>query len=121
MRTYTPKQRALYIRRRVAIRLLALLLFIGLSATSGVMLHANAMDEDTIVEGTAAGSQNAEADSQPLKKSSLLSVEPGDTLWNIARTYGPEGVSAKKYVQQIMERNQLESANLQVGQVLQLP
>jgi nucleoid-associated protein YgaU len=121
MRGFTNKQHASYIRRRFGFRVVAFLLFVSISATSGVMLHANAMDDQMPVEGTKMLTVGTEEPTQAVKKRSLLCVEPGDTLWRIAKKYGPEGVSVKKYVQQIVEQNQLETANLQVGQVLQLP
>lgn len=107
-------------------RLIIILSLFGLGATSGAMLHAHAMNP------ADAGTQSASADTamddgkeaQPAGENSAyarLCVAPGDTLWKIAKTYAPEGVNVKAYIQDIMEANRLDSASLQVGQVLILP
>lgn len=105
-----------YKARRIVIRFAAITLLIAFGITSGVMLHVSAKNEvppaalqDTITSGIAESS---------LK---LFCVSPGDTLWSIAKEYAPEGISVKKYVQMIIDQNELASANIQVGQVLRLP
>jgi LysM repeat protein len=45
-------------------------------------------------------------------------VQPGDTLWSIARTLQPEG-DVRRLVQQLS--SQLDGAGLQVGQRIVLP
>ena len=101
------------------VRLMAVMLLAVIGITSGMMLHVHAMEQNIVVNYNGSSEKAAEA--EPIDRSQLLSVSPGDTLWTIAKNYGPDDVSVKKYVQLIIEENQLTSANLQVGQVLKLP
>jgi|GEM_PF-1433684 len=48
-------------------------------------------------------------------------VRPGDTLWAIARNYGPAGVDIRQTVDWIRRNNQLSSATVYPGQVLKVP
>lgn len=48
-------------------------------------------------------------------------VAPGDTLWEIAADRAPSGVDLRYAVYQLRELNGLASANLRVGQRIQLP
>lgn len=48
-------------------------------------------------------------------------IEPGDTLWSIARArVGPEG-DPRPYIQELRELNGLEISALEVGDRLSLP
>jgi len=109
-------------RKKFLARLVMFLVLIGFSATSGLMLHANAnQEEPAAVENGFESGESAEVADDSFARASILCVEPGDTLWKIAKAYGPDDVSVKTYVQRIIEANGLESASLQVGQVLRLP
>ena len=48
-------------------------------------------------------------------------VKPGDTLWEIAETHGPDGRDVRAIVSTIERINNLEGAMLQAGQVIELP
>ena len=48
-------------------------------------------------------------------------VAPGDTLWDIAATYAPRQMDLRFAVYSLRERNALASANLLVGQRIELP
>lgn len=48
-------------------------------------------------------------------------VKPGDTLWQIAETYGPEGRDVRAIVSTIERINGLDGGVLQAGHVLELP
>ena len=48
-------------------------------------------------------------------------VSQGDTLWAIARESVPRGQDIRDYITEIYEWNQLTSANIKVGQRLQIP
>ncbi|MCI3922552.1 LysM peptidoglycan-binding domain-containing protein [Paenibacillus sp. TRM 82003] len=111
----TANQRKVYIRR-LSLLVIALLIVIGFSATSNMILHASAMGKDGEPAQSSVPVVMAGTD-----KSSLLSVEPGDTLWSIAKKYGPDHIGVKAYVQEMIEYNDLDSANLKVGQVIRLP
>ena len=48
-------------------------------------------------------------------------VKPGDTLWRIAQTHGPDHRDVRAVVATIERINDLEGAVLQAGQVLEIP
>lgn len=48
-------------------------------------------------------------------------VMPGDTLWNIAQDFGPEGRDTRALVATIERINQLEGGILQAGSVIEIP
>ncbi len=48
-------------------------------------------------------------------------VKPGDTLWHIAETHGPEGADRRATVATINRINDLDGAVLQAGQVIMIP
>jgi len=48
-------------------------------------------------------------------------VQPGDTLWQIARTYGPDNADTRRVVAAIEKLNQIDGGNLQSGQVIEIP
>jgi len=48
-------------------------------------------------------------------------VKPGDTLWQIAETYGPDGRDIRSVVATIERINGLDGGILQAGHVLELP
>lgn len=50
-----------------------------------------------------------------------LTVQPGDTLWQIAVKYKPEQMDTRVYIEGIVRINGLEDRGVQAGQVLKLP
>jgi Tfp pilus assembly protein FimV len=48
-------------------------------------------------------------------------VRPGDTLWQIARTHGPENADTRRIVAAIEKLNEIEGSLLQAGQVIEIP
>ncbi|XID94426.1 LysM peptidoglycan-binding domain-containing protein [Paenibacillaceae bacterium WGS1546] len=67
---------------------------------------------------TAASPQ---AVSPAAKGELVISVDSGDTLWEIARTHTVVSMDTRQAVHAIMERNALRSASLKPGQELILP
>ncbi|MBE9915749.1 LysM peptidoglycan-binding domain-containing protein [Paenibacillus donghaensis] len=57
-------------------------------------------------------------DEVPMEK---VVVSKGDTLWEIAREYKPEGMDTRAYIQIIKKVNHLKSAGIEAGDVLSLP
>lgn len=51
----------------------------------------------------------------------LWDVTTGDTLWTIARHSLPKERDIRDYISEIKETNQLQTANIIVGQQLQIP
>ena len=48
-------------------------------------------------------------------------VQPGDTLWDIAKEYGPSDMDIKQFIYQIKCINDTDAAHLQAGQVINIP
>jgi LysM repeat protein len=48
-------------------------------------------------------------------------VKPGDTLWQIARTHGPQNADTRRIVAAIEKLNEIEGSYLQAGQVIEIP
>ncbi len=69
--------------------------------------------------GRSASSQAVEQPAGPPTLTQIV-VEPGDTLWAVARRVAPER-DPRELVSQIRRLNDLPTAALQVGQQLLLP
>ncbi len=48
-------------------------------------------------------------------------IRGGDTLWQIAAEYGPQGMDRRAVVNVIERLNNLDAGSLQVGQVIEIP
>ena len=48
-------------------------------------------------------------------------VEEGDTLWNYADDHCPKDMDIRKYIQIIVDYNDKDSANIEVGEIVYLP
>jgi nucleoid-associated protein YgaU len=48
-------------------------------------------------------------------------VKPGDTLWQIAKSYGPQNTDTRRIVAAIEKLNEIDGALLQSGQVIEVP
>jgi len=96
------------IQRVQAFRMLALVAILSLVFVSGAIVHAYAANEPDV---------HLEQHS----KSPSVVVYSGDTLWSIATEHASSRVDKRKYINKIMKINNLSSATIQEGQVLQLP
>jgi nucleoid-associated protein YgaU len=56
----------------------------------------------------------------PVTQSTVV-VEPGDTLWDLARTHAPPGVATDVFVGQLQDANALQGTTLRSWQVLVVP
>ncbi|EHS57306.1 peptidoglycan-binding lysin domain-containing protein [Paenibacillus sp. Aloe-11] len=61
------------------------------------------------------------APSVPKVEVTKLTVQPGDTLWQIAIKHKPERMDTRVYIEGIVRINGLEDRGVQAGQVLKLP
>ncbi len=48
-------------------------------------------------------------------------VAPGETVWDIATDYLPQGHQPQAYVAEVLRYNELDAAAIQPGTVLRLP
>ncbi|RXZ81879.1 LysM peptidoglycan-binding domain-containing protein [Paenibacillaceae bacterium] len=93
------------ISRRL-MKLFAAILFVALYMSGMLLLHSSAS-----VEGVAPPSANEY----------FISVEPGDTLWSIAKQVKTKEQDIRKIVYGLKVRNQLSSPDLLPGQTLIIP
>ena len=69
--------------------------------------------------GTVAGSDRASALSDSAYTEVL--IEAGDTLWDLARTYGPAGEDTREVVYTICTLNEIDADEIQPGQTILIP
>lgn len=65
----------------------------------------------------ASGSETAPATTAEIE----ISVDSGDTMWELAALYKKSSMDTRDAVQAVMKRNGLTSSSLQAGQTLILP
>jgi len=63
--------------------------------------------------GDAAGSDKVEYVS--------VKVEEGDTLWELAKEYGPSNVDVRRLVYEVEKLNSIDASSLQSGMVIEIP
>ena len=63
--------------------------------------------------GSAAGSD--------VQKYVNVQVHDGDTLWTLAKQYGPNDIDCRKVIYEIQKINNVSANTLQAGQFLSIP
>ncbi|WP_213468291.1 LysM peptidoglycan-binding domain-containing protein [Paenibacillus dendritiformis] len=58
---------------------------------------------------------------QPSVSTERVLVQPGDSLWEIATEYKPNGMDTREYIYKIIQLNDLRGHTLQSGIVLVVP
>ncbi len=66
------------------------------------------------------GGQEATAPAAPQRSTVTVTVQPGDTLWDIAERHAPEGMDPRVYVDFLVRANDI-GTTLQPGTKLRLP
>jgi LysM repeat protein len=89
-------------------RFMILLVFVLMSFMFGALIDVFANSNEPVTVALAP-------------EMTLVDVEQGDTLWSIAQTYAPSGTDVRDYINHIKKLNELRTATLQVGQILELP
>lgn len=69
--------------------------------------------------GLGLSNIHALADTPP--KMTEVTVEPGDTLWNIAAAYLPAGRDIRDFIDEISASNHLHTPMIYPGQTLKIP
>lgn len=96
------------VRRRITL-LVAGSLVVGL-----LLILPSALD----LGGTPAPGQAAvEPETPPIR----AVVAQGDTIWDLAAPYVPEGMDLQSYVAEVIVHNQVDPGALEPGSVLDLP
>ena len=93
------RRRNVLLRRRIAAALTVTVLILALGITWAMRSEAA---PDGIVEATVV-------------------VGPGETVWDIATEYVPDGVHPQAYVAQVLRYNDLEATAVMPGTALRLP
>lgn len=99
--------------RYKALRFMAFLLIILAAITFGAMIQVFASNDR---EGYGPQAANYE-----IPEAVIITVIPGDTLWDIATQHAPRGTNLQQYIFDMMKLNDLKTSSLSIGQVLQLP
>jgi len=69
--------------------------------------------------GALLGFFNTEAAS--VQEFVSVRVQPGDTLWDLAKEYGPSNCDVRKVIYDICELNGVDAGSLQIGTYLTIP
>jgi len=97
--------------------LIAFILVLSAAFTMGMVVQAFAGNDRTEL----GGSEGTAADEYEIPQARLITVMPGDTLWELASRHAPEGTHLQKYVYELKQLNHLKSSTIHIGQILQLP
>ncbi len=71
------------------------------------------------VAGTIIGLNNAESLTKPTY--SEIIVDSGDTLWNLAKEFGPDDKDVREVVYEICRINDISADSIQPGQTILIP
>ena len=71
------------------------------------------------ITGTAIGANNAESLTKPVY--SEITVQSGDTLWNLAETFGPVNKDTREVVYEICKINDISADSIYPGQTILIP
>ncbi|MDD2476646.1 MAG: LysM peptidoglycan-binding domain-containing protein [Dysgonamonadaceae bacterium] len=72
-----------------------------------------------IIVGITTGMDQVKSLSKPTYENIL--IQSGDTLWDLAKTYGPENQDIRKTVYSICETNNITPQDIQPGQSIRIP
>ena len=50
-----------------------------------------------------------------------VKVESGDTLWNLAKEYGPSNIDVRKVIYEIEKLNNVDASTLHSGMTIEIP
>jgi len=62
-----------------------------------------------------------DASSKDIIEYTTVKVESGDTLWQLARTYGPSDQDVRETIYQICKINNVSADTLKAGQFISIP
>jgi nucleoid-associated protein YgaU len=71
------------------------------------------------ITGTLIGANNAESLTKPVY--SEIIIQSGDTLWNLAQEFGPDGKDIRKVVHEICRINNISADSIYPGQAILIP
>lgn len=91
---------------------------------AAVVLVVGALAWSPWSSGAEAASPTSSADPASPARSddaARLVVGAEDTIWDLARTHAPAGTDPRRYVDTVMEANEVDPQRLRAGEVLWLP
>lgn len=112
------RPRAVYIRRRLAVLLVLVAMLCSVAWSTGQVLASRGGAPASAPTARPALAGDADADADPAAATASYVVQPGDTLWSLARRYHGD-MSTERYLERLVEVN--GGAALEVGQVVVLP
>lgn len=71
------------------------------------------------ITGTVIGANNSESLTKPTY--SEIIVESGDTLWNLAKEFGPTDKDVREVVYEICKVNDISADSIYPGQTILIP
>lgn len=71
------------------------------------------------ITGTLIGANQAESLTKPVY--SEIIVQSGDTLWNLAEQFGPDGKDLREVVYEICRINDISADSIYPGQAILIP
>ena len=71
------------------------------------------------ITGTVIGANNAESLTKPVY--SEIVIQSGDTLWNLAKEFGPDGKDIREVVYEICRINDISADSIYPGQTILIP
>lgn len=88
------------LRQQRSVALVMVMLFVVMAAHVAFSKHASENEEHSVIS---------------------VVVEPGDTLWSIAREYKPAGTDLRKFVYEVASDNGITDGNIICGQTIYVP
>lgn len=71
------------------------------------------------VTGTALGANNSESLTKPVYTE--ITIQSGDTLWNLAKEFGPDDEDVREVVYDICRINDISADSIYPGQTIMIP
>jgi nucleoid-associated protein YgaU len=91
-----------------------------MTSIASTRLRALSIISNTVVVILLLLASAVQATPDPTQTTSYR-IRGGDTLWQIAADYGPQGMDRRQVVSVIEHLNDLDAGTLQVGQVIEIP
>jgi hypothetical protein len=118
-----PEKRSLFSLRGLHGWLFVLVFTVAFA--SGAAFHSFALSSDTYEQDHPRSVASAIAErghdgGEEIGEIRVI-VSSGDTLWELAKSYAPNDMDLREYVEQVIEYNCMASKVLQKGQVVRFP
>lgn len=99
MNTYTNKKQSINIKSIIAL-VISIIILLALATTALGLNTAQSLQEEQYL---------------------IVSIESGDTLWDIAQSNSPDHMDTRKVIYQIKQVNDLDNGYIYPGQTIKIP